>query len=451
MRQYLPIAIGLLVVLALLGIVFPDGAIALLAVSVLSAAGIAVFRKHTDEKSFITKVFLVALALRLAFGAFVYFWGYFEFFGGDANTYDIGARQILGYWLGTVPANDTAYISASSIGRPGWGMFYFVASIYFVAGESFYTAQSITAVIGAATAPLVYFCAHRIYDNKSVAKIAAVAIAVFPSFVIWSGQLMKDGLIVFLLVLAVTMVLMLQEKFSYPAILLLIFALFGVLALRFYIFYMVAMAVAGSFIIGLSNTPASIGRRAIALMVIGLSLTYLGVLRNASANFEKWGDLQAVQRSRQDLAARADSGFGEDVDVSTTEGAISTIPIGLAYLMLAPFPWEVSSLRQAITLPEVLVWWAMIPLMLYGIWYTIRNRLRSAFPALFFSLMLTIAYSIFQGNVGTAYRQRTQIQVFLFIFIAVGWTLIREHRQDKKMMRQARTRALERSLQARMQ
>jgi len=40
--------------------------------------------------------------------------------------------------------------------------------------------------------------------------------------------------------------------------------------------------------------------------------------------------------------------------------------------------------------------------------------------------------------VGTAYRQRTQIQVFLFMFIAVGWTLFQERREDKKILSSAR-------------
>jgi 4-amino-4-deoxy-L-arabinose transferase-like glycosyltransferase len=453
MRDYSPILVLLLLALGLLAFFYPEGATALLAVSVLSIPAVLAARKYaaTDDKAFLTKLFLIALAARLAFGAFVYFFDFIEFFGGDALTYHYGGQQISGYWLGTVPANDYGYIRSTSIGTPGWGMNYFVALFYLLLGQSFYTAQSICAVFGAATAPLVYFCSQRIYNNRMVARSAAIAVALFPSFIIWSGQLMKDGLIVFLIVLAVTMVLVLQEKFSYPAVALLIFSLFGIISLRFYIFYMVAIAVAGSFVIGLSKGKSSIARRTVALVVIGLALTYLGVLRNASANFEKWGDLEKIQRSRQDLAARAESGFGDDIDVSTTEGAITTSPLGLAYLMLAPFPWEVSSLRQAITLPEVLLWWAMIPVMIYGIWYTIKNRLRSAFPALFFSLMLTIAYSIFQGNVGTAYRQRTQIQVFLFIFIAVGWTLIREHKADKRAMRAARERAFERSLQARAQ
>jgi hypothetical protein len=55
--------------------------------------------------------------------------------------------------------------------------------------------------------------------------------------------------------------------------------------------------------------------------------------------------------------------------------------------------------------------------------------------------MLTMAYSIFQGNVGTAYRQRSQILVFYFIFVAVGAVLVLERRENRKrqelMLRQA--------------
>jgi hypothetical protein len=149
----------------------------------------------------------------------------------------------------------------------------------------------------------------------------------------------------------------------------------------------------------------------------------------------KFGSLEAVERSRQWAASSSESGFNEDVDVSTTEGAIAALPIGFTYLMLAPFPWQVSNFRQAITLPEVFLWWSLIPLIIFGIWYTLKNRLREAIPILLFSLMLSLVYSIFQGNVGTAYRQRTQIQVFLFIFAAVGWTLLQERRENKKLLR----------------
>src|SRR4030095_9768270 len=168
----------------------------------------------------------------------------------------------------------------------------------------------------------------------------------------------------------------LQEKFSYASIVVLLLSLAGIITIRFYIFYMVAIAVAGSFIVGLSGKSTSILKRSAALVFLGLGLTYFRVIRTASTEFERYGDLDRLQLSRMDLARSAGSGFNEEADVSTAEGAISTIPLGLAYLMLAPFPWQVTSVRQAITLPEVLLWWALIPLMISGVIYSIPHRCR---------------------------------------------------------------------------
>jgi hypothetical protein len=90
-----------------------------------------------------------------------------------------------------------------------------------------------------------------------------------------------------------------------------------------------------------------------------------------------------------------------------------------------------TNLRQIITLPEMVVWWGSCPLLVLGLWYTIKFRLRQALPILIFSVMLTLAYSIFLGNIGTAYRQRSQLLVFYFIFVAVGFVLMKERAEDR--------------------
>jgi hypothetical protein len=230
--------------------------------------------------------------------------------------------------------------------------------------------------------------------------------------------------------------LKLGERMSVKYIGVMMFALYGLLSFRFYIFYMTAAAVCGAFVIGMRpQTTRNLLRQVAIVMVVGLGLTYLGVLRTADAQFEVYGDLEAVQRSRADLVRSANTGFGGDVDVSTTAGALSAVPLGLAYLLLAPFPWQLASLRQSITLPEMIVWWVSFPLLLIGIWFTLKFRLRQALPILLFTTMLTLAYSIFQGNVGTAYRQRSQILVFYFIFVAVGAVLFKERHEEKQRQR----------------
>jgi hypothetical protein len=438
------VAWGLVIaaVFGAIAIFAPEGIGASIMLVGLSLILLPVLRNYSSDPDLITKIFFVGLVLRLLFGLMVYINGWFDFFGGDALTYDWRGALILDYWRGLVPSNAPDLLRTMSTNSPGWGMHYLVAGIYYIFGRNFLAAQTFVVVFGAATAPLVHICAEKIFQNHRVARFAAISIAVFPAFVIWSGQLLKDGLIIFLIVLSMTMVLKLQEKLSYGAVILLILSLAGIVSLRFYIFYMVAVAVAGSFILGVSNSPASLVRRAIVLVVMGVGLTYLGVVQTATLDFEKYGDLRSLQRSRQDQAVSADSGYAEDIDVSTTRGAITAIPIGFVYLIFAPFPWDVRTLRQVITLPEVFVWWAMIPMLVWGIWYTVKHRLRTAFPILLFSGMLTLAYSIFQSNVGTAYRQRTQIQVFFFMFIGVGWVLLKERQENRKLLLDAKRRRL---------
>ena len=436
----------LITALGLFAVPFPDGPVALLAAAVLAVITLSIFRRFTDEKEFITTVFLLGLMLRIGFGLLVHIFEWRDFFGGDAMAYDMYGANLVDTWMGHPPLNNPLINQNDPGSGYAWGMTYFTGFVYLLLGRNILAAQSVCAVIGAATAPMVFFCSKKIFNNLRVAKFAALSIAVFPSFVIWSSQLLKDGLIIFLLVLAMTMVLQLQTKFSYTALALLVFSLFGASTLRFYIFYMVLVAVAGSFLIGTSSSDRSMFRRIAVILLTGFSLLYLGVQRNATVELTKFANLERIQSSRSNLARSADSGFNQETDVSTTEGAISAVPIGFAYLMFAPFPWQAVNLRQAITIPEVLLWWAMLPFLVIGLIYSVRHKLRNAFPILIFSVLLTLSYSILQGNVGTAYRQRTQIQVFLFIFIGVGWIVFQERRENKKILRADARRRVENQL-----
>ncbi len=442
----------LIILCALLGLSMillnpSEGALSILVILALSIPSVYLFRHYSEENEFLTRIFLIALLVRISFGQFIHFFDLRLVFGPDAIGFDIWGRRLMEIWQGLPVPNDEITDRAQSITNPGWGINYLVGAIYFICGPSILVAQSFCGIIGALIAPMIYFCAKNIFNNQRVAKLSAILVALFPSLIIWSSQLLKDGLIIFMLVFAMTMILQLQKKFSYAAILFLILSLFGILSLRFYIFYMVAVAVAGSFIIGLSPSVQSIIRNLIVIIIIGVGLTYLGVIRNANSDLSQYGSLEYVQRSRQYLSEAAESSFGEDLDVSTPTGAISALPIGFTYLMFAPFPWDVKKLNQLLVLPEVFIWWTLIPIMVSGLWYTLKNRLRHALPVLLFSLMLIISYSIFLGNVGIAYRQRTQIQVFLFIFIAVGWEIIQERKENKNFQRKIKQQKIRHQLQ----
>jgi hypothetical protein len=438
--------IGILLGIVSIGFVIAegfDGINSLVLVAAVSAVTIYLIRWADLETDFVVNIFLIGLGARLGLGLFIHVYDLREFFGGDAFTFDSYGKQIASVWLGLESPNASLSQRALSTVSPGWGINYFVGGLYYVLGYNILAAQSVIATIGAAIAPMLYHCAHQIFGNSKVSKISAILAALFPAFVVWTSQLLKDGVVIFFLVLVMTMVVVLQKKLNYFAVAAMIVGLAGIISFRFYIFFMLIVAVIGSFIIGRSNSLKGLVRGVALIAVAGLALTYFGVLDSATQGLERFGTFEQLQRSRADLAGRADSGFGEDVDVSTTRGAISQIPLGLTYLFLAPFPWQAVSLRQSVTIPETVLWWSMLPLVVIGILYSLRKKLRASIPIILFALMLSLGYSVFQGNVGTAYRQRTQIQVFLFIFIGVGGALILEKRENHRLLSEANQRQFE--------
>jgi Dolichyl-phosphate-mannose-protein mannosyltransferase len=404
----------------------------LFCVVVAFIAGV-VIRRDQSHGLYLFRLFLVAVLLRVAVGTAIFVFNGQDFFGGDAWTYDFYGLQQTAAWSGDrMAAREVNLFVGSGFGS-GWGMVYLVGAIYEIIGRNMLAIQFLNAVLGAATAPIIFLCAKEVFNNSRVARIAGLAVAFYPSLVLWSSQGLKDAAIVFSLALSILAALKLGKKFSVTYLVTLALALFCVLAFRFYVFYMIMVAIVGALAIGMRSINAqSFARQFVVVIMLGLAFTYLGITRYANVQFEQFGNLQRVQRSRLDAASSAESGFGRDVDVSTTSGALMSIPVGVLYLLFAPFPWQLGSLRQMLTLPEMIVWWASFPLLVLGIWFSIKYRLRQMSPILIFTSMLTLAYSVFQGNVGTAYRQRAQLLVFYFIFVAVGGVLLKEKREEKR-------------------
>jgi len=410
-------------------------AVALCAIFSLIAG--VLIRRSSSSGRYLLRLFLFALLMRIVIGTSIFAFNGQDFFGGDAFTYDFfGAQQVLA-WGG----DKFAQLNVDNFTGGGfvsaWGMLYVVGAIYGVIGRNMLAIQFFNSVLGAATAPLIFLSAEEVFNNQRVAKVAGLAVAFYPSLVLWSSQGLKDGPIVFFLALCILATLKLGQRFSALYVLTLIGSLIGVLAFRFYVFYMIVAAVGGAFLIGMRTlTAQSVARQFVIVLILGLSLTYFGITRYANVQFERYANFEQLQRSRQNLATAGESGFGRDVDVSTTSGALTTIPTGLVYLLFAPFPWQLGSLRQSLTLPEMVVWWAAFPLLILGVWFSVKYRLRQIAPILIFTSMLTLAYSVFQGNVGTAYRQRAQILVFYFVFVGVGFALVSEKRQERRRNQQ---------------
>ena len=404
-----------------------DGLLALLLAGFLNLLILYQIRARTDpaDTGFLVRVYVWAIMLRyslaIVLNALAGGSAFAAAFWGDSGSYDAGGHQLALKWSGE-PIT-LAYMSRAA---SGYGWVYFVGSVYYVVGRNQLFVQFLNGLIGGLTVLVIYTIGARLFD-RAAARWAALFMAFFPQVVFWSTGMYKDPPILLCIALAMYAVLRLRERLSLPMVALFVASEVALITLRFYIAYFVLFAALATFVFA--------QRHGVMRMVVTYALLLgflfgalnIAVRRETLEQQATYMTLERLQTTREDQAMWGRSGFGQEYDVSTPAGALSALPTGLVYLLFAPFPWAVSGLRQALAVPETLVWYALMPAFVRGLTFAVRRQLRTMLPILVFAVSLTVAYALMQGNVGTAYRQRTQITMFFFIFMGVG--IVEKRRQ----------------------
>jgi 4-amino-4-deoxy-L-arabinose transferase-like glycosyltransferase len=405
-----------------------DGLVALLVAGFLNLVVLYQMRARAEptEAGFLVKVWawsiLIRYSLAIALNAFGANSAVAAAFWGDSGTYDTGGYQFALKWTGEAVASVYMPTSVS-----GYGWVYFVGAVYSIFGRNQLLVQLLNGLIGAGTMLVIYAIASRLFD-RAVAHWAALFMAFFPQMVFWSTGMYKDPATQLCIALSMYAVLRLRERLSIGMIALFVGAELTLVTLRFYIAYFVGFAALATFLFAQRRGG---GRLLVTYVFLAGALfgaMNLAVKRETLERQASYMTLDRLQTTREDQAMWGQSGFGREYDVSTPTGALSALPTGLVYLLFAPFPWAVSGLRQALVLPETLVWYALMPAFARGLHHAVKNRFRAVLPILVFAASLTGAYALMQGNVGTAYRQRTQVTMFFFIFMGAG--IVERRRQQ---------------------
>jgi 4-amino-4-deoxy-L-arabinose transferase-like glycosyltransferase len=387
-----------------------------------------------DDGRFLVRVYFWTLALRYCGALWLNAYSgdstFADAYWGDSGTYDMGGYLVAQRWAGESFSLPTQALVS------GYGFMYFVGLIYYVVGRNQLFVQFVNGTIGSLAVIVIYAIARHLFDARA-ARWAALFMAFFPQMIFWSCAMYKDPSILLCIAVSMYSVLRLRERLTPGYILLFMASCLYLMSLRFYVFYMVAFATLGTFLFAQRRGLFS-GLLAQIVLVGAFVASMIFVVRGETIEQQSsYFDLEKLQTARAGQATLGKSAFGSDINVSTTEGALAALPVGLLYLLFAPFPWAISGIRQLMTLPETLVWYALMPALVRGLLHTIRHRLRDSLPILVFAVTLTVAYAIFQSNVGTAYRQRTQVTMFFFIFMGAGIEL------KKKRAKQASARAPE--------
>jgi hypothetical protein len=134
-------------------------------------------------------------------------------------------------------------------------------------------------------------------------------------------------------------------------------------------------------------------------------------------------NLQQVNNVRANSSQSAASGFLPNADVANARHAVSYLPLGGAYFALGPAPWQLHNLRQVSALPDLVVWWFLLPSLWRGIRQGWRRRGREVLVYLLPALFVTVGLALLVANFGTVVRERMQVVVLLIPLIGLGWSV----------------------------
>lgn len=367
--------------------------------------------KQASTRSFLLTAMLGAIGVRLLVLSLIHQSVGPLVFAPDASVYEQVGDELLQSWHGLRPPPDKA--TGEQVGY--YAVNAFMQAI-FGRGAGAPVALNILLATWLAL-PVYYLTLAVVRDHHPTARWATVMALFFPSMILWSVLNIREAPTIFALVSSTCFFARFQHTARARELIGAALALVGILVMREYLMVLVGLAAGAGVVIGKSRSPiySLVGG---AVMLFGLTF----LLQNAGlgGTLAQEPTLERVQYLRQDLALGAHSAYGQGANVSTVGGAITFIPVGLTYFLLAPFPWSVTSVLQQVTLPESLAWYVLVLCIFRGGWLALRHDPRAYTVLVSVLATVTFSYALIEGNVGTAYRHRAQVLPLFFVLAAVG-------------------------------
>ncbi len=397
----------------------------------LVTVGIARLQRDREAGVYLMDVMLISVGVRFLLIALIHESVGAMVFAPDQVSYQQLGDALLRSWqaLGPTPAKLTGTLQI------GYPVINAVLSLVF--GPARAAPAVLNVFMGTWLAvPIYYMTLLIVRQNRAVARWATVLALFFPSLLLWSVLNVREAPTILAVALCAFFSVRVQRRADLWDAVAALVALAVIAFFREYLTVLVGVSAGAGIVMGKSRSPV---RSLVLGTAIMVTLVFAAQQAGLGGTLTQEPSLQLVQYLRHDLALGAGSAYGQGADVSTVGGALGFLPVGLTYFLLAPFPWAITSGLQAVTLPETLLWYLLIPFGLRGLYLALRYDARAYTVPLSILLVVTFAYAMVEGNVGTAYRHRAQILPLAFVFCALGlrdvyavWAQRREARQERR-------------------
>jgi len=382
------------------------------------------------DRDFLVTLFLAAFLLRIVAALFFYnaiFLRNGTGMVGDAWPYSQSGYEILKMWMMGIRDHKVIYENMMKVTASGTlsSYDYWNAVVYFFTGKSPLSVIFINCLAGSLAVVFIYFITKQIKDIRA-AKIAALLTAFWPSTFMWSIQNFKEPISIFLIVALAWAILSLRVRFRFYLIFLVFILSVALKEMRlvsFTVFYILVIP-ASLFLLTLrSKKPELIFPFLLIILVAFLSF---GAIKLYIAKyipfFPAKGNVEFLKWAQAMRSVRATGGtaFLVNWDICNPLVLMLFIPAALSIAWLAPFPWQLGSVQQIMAVPEMIIYYMLIPFMFSGYRFVMKNKPFEGGIITVYVFIMMVILAFIEGNIGTLFRHRAMVMPFLFILIAVG-------------------------------
>jgi hypothetical protein len=394
---------------------------------------LALLDSPSEERRFVVRLLLVALAVRLATAALFYLatGGNESYIYSDAHTYDRVAWVLAQAWRtpgAVVGTGDAAFVQNDIYPT-------LLAGLYFLIGRSLAAAVIINILFGTAAVYLLYRLGAMLFGPVT-ARWAGWLMAFYTGFWLWEIMTLKDSLFLFLILLfflglyRLWNILTLPDRTPKTFLLAGIWAgaLAAVVAVAGQLREYIPVILLGSLLLLPLTVFLRSGRWWRWALILGASAAVLGYI---------WSPLMA--RELPSITVGPQSTLFQMTEVPHTERVgiflnwIIQNPvafvrfIGLAFFstLLAPYAWllpgtlpEIPRLENyMIAYPGMWMWYLLIPFSFFGVIQAVRRTKGEAWPLIFYAAAVFMAVAIF---VPREYRHRDMVMPIALLLAAEG-------------------------------
>jgi uncharacterized membrane protein len=351
--------------------------------------------------------FLVALVLRLGSMFIIHAWVATP---NNPNGFlypDSYGYHRIGITVAGIIHADLAFRLAYHTPGSHLGYHQVIGFLYAAFGVSHWIGKTVNCLLGAGSILLTY-CFARPLVGRRAAIISAWMLALWPTAIFWSAQLLKDTLIAFMFILAAGCWVGFLVSRRWMYLLLYVLATGLLLPMRIYTSVFLALGLyVGLLVFALMRKRYLLaGGLVLGAILACCSIPFDAVL------FQGSHTLFTVSRGTHysqgsTLTAIAQRGVSHWI----------LVPLALVKFMISPLPWNASGVDLLIV-PGIIMQYVILPFAARGAIILLRHGFVFVLPVVVVSVLSNILYAfVFLGGIP---RHMNMFYPFMFVCAAIG-------------------------------